>query len=86
MKTTVRNDMTETRIPSIEETLYGPPQHSTRGTDTEQTFYGVPQHETDVVVNADPWELPVYRYHWEIAGIRSRTRFTSGRVTEVAYP
>ncbi len=65
MKPTVRTDTTETRTPSIEETLYGPPQHSTRRSNPEETFYGVPQHEADIVVNAEPRTAPASRYHGE---------------------
>ncbi|KZN22891.1 hypothetical protein A4G99_17495 [Haladaptatus sp. R4] len=86
MKSTVRNDTTERRTPSIEETVYGPPQHSTRRADPEMTFYGVPQHETDVVVDAEPRESPAYRYRWKVESHRDRLQFGPGPTTEVIFP
>lgn len=56
MKTTVQRGIGPFDSQSIEETRYGPPQHSAQPGDPERTFYGDPQHETDVVVNAEPRE------------------------------
>ncbi|WP_231184223.1 hypothetical protein [Haladaptatus sp. DYF46] len=83
MKTTIRYGDEASSEPAIEETKYGPPQHSMRGGDPEGGLYGAPQHETDVVVNAEPRESRVYRRYWE-AAYDARPRFVPGRRTVVS--
>jgi hypothetical protein len=84
MKTTTRHGTGASSEPAIEETQYGPPQHSMREDHPEGRFYGAPQHETDVVVNAEPRESLAYRRYWE-AMRHGRPHFVSGRRT-VVFP
>ncbi|WP_458207851.1 hypothetical protein [Haladaptatus sp. NG-SE-30] len=63
MPHTLRRGGNATEQP-VEETRYGPPQHSARTIAREQTLYGTPQHEIDVVVNAEPHESLDYVLSW----------------------
>ena len=78
MKTTTRHGTEASSEPAIEEAKYGPPQHSMQGNDPEGRLYGVPQHETDVVVNAEPRESPVYQRYWTTMH-DARQHFVPGR-------
>ncbi|MFH5797985.1 hypothetical protein [Haladaptatus sp. CMAA 1911] len=83
MKTTTRHGAEASSEPAIEETQYGPAQHSMRGDDPERRLYGAPQHETDVVVNAEPRESPVYQRYWATM-YDAHPRFVPGRRTVVS--
>ncbi|WP_423745731.1 hypothetical protein V5735_07185 (plasmid) [Haladaptatus sp. SPP-AMP-3] len=86
MKITPQRDTEATNEPSIEETRYGPPQHSMRRTDPEERFYGAPQHETDVAVDSEPRESRAYLWWWEASVRRDRPHRPPGRRPEVASP
>jgi hypothetical protein len=91
MSNTLRRGGNATTEQPIEETRYGPPQHSTRAKVPEQALYGNPQHETDVAVNADLRESLDYELAWnehrhERGRRRERPRLVSPCNTEQSHP